>query len=1847
MTSSAPENEPATTTRVTDAPGDVFVFPTSFAQQRLWFLDQLVPGNAFYNVDSAMRMAMAPSDVAVLERSLNEVVRRHESLRTTFKAVDGRPVQMICRELPIPLPVKDLRHLDAARRQAEALRLASEEARQPFNLQQGPLLRTTLLRTDEAEYVFLLTMHHIVADGWSIGVFWKELTAIWQAFERGVASPLPPLPIQYADFAVWQRTWLDGGVGALHLKYWKDQLADLPVTEMPTDWPRPEVQSFMGATHTFWIPARLHTQLRRLSHREGVTLFMTLLSAFVALLCRYTGQEDIVVGTPIANRNRAEIEDLIGFFVNSLAMRTDVSGDPPFRVLLQRVRTMALEAYAHQDLPFERLVQELQPERDMGRHPLFQTSFQLFTASDQSRRSAAEDGQLTVAKGTANIDFALDLWEYTDGIHGSIEYSTDLFEAPTISRVANHYLTILAGVLGRPDARVSELPLLTSRERRQLLTEWNATAVPYDEGMGVHQLFEAQVARTPDGIAMSAGGDERVTYAELNATADHVAQLLSERGIGRNDLVGICMERSIDMVASILGIWKSGAAYVPLDPRYPSERMAFIVEDARPKLVLTQGATEGRVANLPVRCVRVDTDGNHWQGASAANHAGAPSEPPDLAYVMYTSGSTGSPKGVMVAQRAVCNQLLWAQSAMPLGPDDRVVQHYSIGFDASVLEIFGALQAGARLVLAPPVPHFDAREFARLLKREAVTAIDTVPSILRLLLEEDEFAESRSLRRATCGGEPLLVSDQEQFFNRFDAELHNAYGPTEATIGATFWTCCREDSSGVVVPIGRPIANTAVYILDPHMNPVPVGVAGEIWIGGHGVARGYLNRPELTAERFVSNPFSGNPDDRLYRSGDRGRFLVDGTIEYLGRVDDQIKRHGVRVEPGEIEACLLRHPSVSACAVVAHESEGTEGQLVAYVVPNAARPEIWPSVGEYGVYDELTYFAMTHDERRNAAYRTALQRVVGQRTVVDVGTGADAVLARLCVERGAARVYAIEILDEAYEQAAELVRRLGLEDRIVVIHGDSTQVELPEKVDVCVSELLGTIGSSEGAPGILNDARRFLKPGGIMIPARCVTRVAAITLPDQLRGSPRFGEQAQAYVDRIFAQRGAPFDLRVCLKNFPREHVISDVGVFEELDFRHPVAAESHMAMRLRIRERARLDGFLVWIVVYPADGVTIDVLDGHVNWLPVFFPAFYPGLEVEPGDSIRAECWRTQGHAVYPDYRIAGTVQRASGWEMAFDYRSSYGNTTFKGLPFYEALFGEGRAPTTVAAVSTESAEQLTRWREVYEELYSGAPETSEPTFNLVGWNSSYTGRPIEPDHMREQVDATVARIIRFEPQRVLEIGCGPGLLLFRLARGCSRYVGTDFSAVALDYVRRQLVAEKLDHVELLERAADDLADLPSDAFDTVILNSVVQYFPSVEYLVGVLEQAVRVTAAEGRIFLGDVRSLPLLEAFYASVERAQTVADGRSAGEWRERIWRRRAEEEELAIAPEFFTALRRAVPAISQVEVGLKRGWHRNELTQFRYDVSLAVKTAGVPPAEPWWRDWREISSVQAIADWVGAGTLPAIGVRGMPNARVTLEVRALEDLSRDGVEVMTGLDVSAGGTAAIEPEELWELGARLGCDVTVSPSSVGLDLMDVVFRRKSRGEAWGIADLGAPALSGPIAWDSYTTDPLQSRRARHLVPALNRYLKVVLPEQMIPSAIVLLSALPRTANGKVDRRALSLPSRLRSGTEGAFVAPRNVVEQRLADIWGELLKYQQLGIHDNFFTHLGGHSLLATQLISRVRDAFEIELPLRRLFEAPTIAELALVVEETLIDVIEGVDEDNARRLVQGQGAATGD
>ncbi|MCP4659863.1 MAG: amino acid adenylation domain-containing protein, partial [bacterium] len=1520
--------------------------PLSFAQQRLWFVSQLVPGSPAYNMPDPIRLA-GKLDPVALEGALGEIVRRHEVLRTRFPSIGGTPRQVIAPRSELRLPIVDLRALPQGRRQAEARRLAHQEAEWPFDLVRGPLIRVLLVQLDghegaPGEFMLLRTLHHIVSDGWSEGLFCRELTLLYEAFLRHQPSPLPELPIQYADYAVWQRAWYRGRALELPLSYWRRQLADLPVLNLPADRPRSADQPCRGEFKIVELPANLTGPLRRLSHAVRGSLYMTLLAAFMALLHRYTGQRDVVVGSPIANRNRREIEGLIGFFVNNLVMRGDLSGNPGFSELLERVREMALDAYAHQDLPFERLVEELQPERELNRNPFFQVVFALQNAP----HSDVKLPDLTLSRvgldfDQVAIDLELHLWEPSAGrLRGYFVYNPELFDATRIARWSKHLELLLSAVAQSPEIRIADLPLLAQAERHQLLIAWNDRRAESPGSGCFHQLFEARVERAPDAVALVVAGSDggagetgRLTYGQLNRRANRLAHRLRSMGVGADCLVGLSAERSPEMVVGFLAILKAGGAVVPLDPTYPRQRLAFMLEDSGVGILLTQQRLFDRLPpNAPQLelldpCPAPAAGGENPEAGdlSAENLPFVPLRG-NLAYVIYTSGSTGRPKGVMVPHGGLSSRAV--NSTLDTAPADQVLQFASLSFDAAVFEIAIAFAAGATLHLTPGGVPLAGPPLLDLLRERRITQAILPPSVLAAL-PPPAVCDLPALRTLAVAGEACPTELAQRWVERDDRPMGrrkflNGYGPTEATIAASTGECA---GRGRKPPIGRPLPEVRIHLLDADLNPVPAGVPGELHIAGVGLARGYLRRPELTAERFLPNPFATRPGERMYRSGDLARYLADGSIDFLGRLDTQVKVRGFRIELGEIETVLRRHPAVREAVLTVGEAALGERRLVAYLV-----------------------------------------------------------------------------------------------------------------------------------------------------------------------------------------------------------------------------------------RE---------------TEGPAADV----------------PAVE----------------------------------WEN----------------------------------------EHVRYWRKLHEDLLTPAgaapePVPSETSLNPIGWNSSYTGRPIELDAMREWAEHAVERILRLEPDRVLEIGCGSGMLLLRIAPHTSRYLGTDISSAALDALASEVTSpgRRLSQVTLRRQAADDLAGIEAGEFDTVVLNSVVQYFPSIDYLVRVLHRAVAVAAPGGSIFVGDVRSLPLLDAFCASVEFFK--ADGTlPLNELGQRVRRRRMRERELVIDPALFVALRRECPRIRQVRILPKGGRHHNEMTRFRYDVVIELEAAatgraaveriaggtvspdrlapgdGKPAVTPdaVWLDWRrDAVTPAAVRQVLGERRPPLLGIRRVPDPRLWKAVRLLDLLAHPGgMETVAELEkvLAASSAEGMELEDLRELARDTSYSLELDRRHLPRDgSYDVVFRR-SLENAVRSPVLGS-RRNAPLPCErireeeherprsAYANNPLHQRAARELIPRLRNYLEERLPGFMVPAAFVLLDALPLSPSGKVDRRALPEPDCVRPELEESFVASRTPTEKTMVESWSEVLGLKEIGVYDNFF-ELGGHSLLATQVISRLRQSVRSDLPLRSLFEHPTVAKLARYVD----------------------------
>lgn len=910
--------------------------PLSFAQQRLWFLNQLVPGNPFYNVPGVIRLR-GHLDVAILEHTLNEIVRHQETLRTTFPDSNGSPRQVIASSLALPLPLVDLQGLTEREIQKRTeLELIQLEARQPFDLGTGPLIRVTLLRLAPQEHVLILNMHHIICDGWSLGVFFSELATVYEAYRKAQPSPLQPLQVQYADYALWQREWLENQVLDEQLRYWRQQLEQAPLLlELPTDFSRPALQSFRGSVEMFLLSADLIHKIKLLAQRTETTLFMVLLSALNALLYRYTGQTDLVIGTPIANRKRPEIEGLIGFFVNTLAMRTNLAGNPTFLELLERVKEVALGAYAHQDLPFERLVEELQPERSLSYMPLVQ----VLLAVQNVRMAPQQIPGLTLQmeafdEGVAPFDLSLFCREQGEELAIDLVYSTDLFAASSMKRLAQHLCILLESAVVEPQQRISDLPLLSEFERAYLLHTWNQNALDFPLEYYPHQLFEAQVAQTPDSLALTCG-EASLSYAELNRLANQLAHYLRQQQVGPETLVGLFTERSLEMMIGLLGILKSGGAYVPLDPTYPRDRLAFMLNDIQAPVLVTQEHLRVTLPEYNGSVLCLDSD-RAWLASAKAEDLPTLTRPDNLGYVMYTSGSTGKPKGVAMCLYTLTNLVRWQRTSYPDAA--RSLQFAPLGFDISFQEIFSTLTSGETLVLSSQEQRRNPEALLQLLHEQNVERIFVPFVALQALAEvvEQSGTVPGCLREIFTAGEQLrLTQPIRHLMARLDGGLmHNNYGPSECHVTTVYDLPMPLERCATLPPVGRPIANATMYLLDKQLHPVPVGVTGEVYIGGEMLlTRGYFNRPDLTAERFIPNPFSSRPGGRLYTVGDLARYLEDGNIEFIGRVDFQVKVRGYRVELGEIEVVLQQHPAVQEVVVTTREERPGEKQLVAYIIP--------------------------------------------------------------------------------------------------------------------------------------------------------------------------------------------------------------------------------------------------------------------------------------------------------------------------------------------------------------------------------------------------------------------------------------------------------------------------------------------------------------------------------------------------------------------------------------------------------------------------------------------------------------------------------------------------------------------------------------------------------------------------------------------------------------------------------------------------------------------------------------------------------------------------------------------------
>ncbi|MFN6462896.1 MAG: non-ribosomal peptide synthetase [Nostoc sp. DedVER02] len=1454
----------------------------SFAQSRLWFLAQLEGKgtSATYNMPFALQLD-GNLNVEALRQSLTYLLERHTTLRTYFPALEGEP-QVVIRNIEDieVLEIADLQALDSQTQAETVQKLADTHAQAPFNLNTDTLFRAKLLQLGQQKNILLINIHHIISDGWSMGVFKREWRQAYTAYAVGSTPNLSPLPIQYSDYAAWQRSWLQGESLSSQENYWKQQLSDAPrLLELPTDYPRPAQQSYQGEREEYCLSKELTQKLKAISQQQGVSLFMTLLTAFNILLSRYSRQDDLCVGSGIANRTHSYTEGLIGFFVNTLVLRSKIKPEQGFSELLQQTRQTCLDAYANQDIPFEYLVEQLQPERSLSHNPLFQVMMVMQNAAGAGVNVSLPGLDIQYLEQSfpfAKFDLLLDLCERDEQLHCMWEYATDLFAASTIKRMAGHFEVLLTAITQNPQQPIYQLPIITPAESQQLQI-WNQTDADYPKDLCIYQLFAAQVEKTPNNIAV-VFDEQKLTYQQLNQKANQLAHyLIQNHQIQPNTLIGICVERSLETIIGLLAILKAGAAYVPIDPSYPQERIHLMLEDSDAAVLLT---TKSIRKQLPLEkfnnyCQLLFLDEQTWTQQPTDNPQ-INSSPDDLAYVIYTSGSTGRPKGVAICHSSLTNFLYSMKDKPGITASDTLLAITTISFDIAALEIYLPLIVGAKIILASREIASDGLQLAEQLHNNAATIMQATPATWRMLLTAG-WKGSNQLK-IYCGGEALTWELAYQLLER-SAELWNLYGPTETTIWSDIYQVNTfeqyKNFQGSVLSIGKAIANTGIYILDNYNQPLPPGIPGELCIAGAGLAQGYLNRPDLTAEKFITLELLGKTE-RIYKTGDLARWLPDGNLQYLGRIDRQVKLRGFRIELGEIEACLLKHPKIQEAVVLVREESESDRRLLAYIVP-----------------------AQTED--------------------------------------------------------------------------------------------------------------KYLQ-----------------------------GEQVEL--------------------------------------------------------------------------------------WQQIFNDAYYQ--QQNPED---------------------------------------------------------------------------------------------DPTLNLASWINSYTGNPYPKTVMQEWRDTTVDQILELAPQQVWEIGCGAGMLLFKIAPHCQHYLGTDFSSGGLQYIEQYLKQQSInDKVTLKTRAANQFDGIETNAYDLVIINSVIQYFPSLDYLLSVIEGAIKTVSPQGKIFIGDVRNLNLLEAFHTAVEFYR-APDELSIQDLRQQIQKSIRTEGELLIDPDLFIAIKQKFPRISHVEIQLKRGYSHTEMSRFRYDVVLYLDGTDTPVAESQCLDWQEQQLNLATIEKILATQQPdLLRIKDIPNARLTLEMALLENIPQLEGNVADLKAVISQIKLGIEPEVFRTLTRDLPYTPFIQYSSTGFAYYDVILQRNipeqetiprfNQRENWRLKP-----------WQHYANQPLQYRInqvAPELLEEWRDLLAKNLPDYMIPNHFLVLEKLPLTPNGKVDRKALPAPGAAVAATD--IELPVTETEKLLAQLWAKLLKYEAVARQDNFF-NLGGHSLLATQLCYRIRDTFNVEIPLRQVFDSPILSELASYID----------------------------
>ncbi len=1456
--------------------------PLTEAQKEIWYASQLNEDAARAYNDSIIAHLRGSLDTEALSRALQTLVQRHEALRATFHP--SGEYQEIAFSGTIEVPVINLSSLDKEAKAAERARLLANEARQVFNLATGPLVRVQLIKLEADLYQLVLVAHHIICDGWSFAVLLQELGELYTAEIRGRQAAIPPAG-RFSEFARWDAEQMFGEEGAKAESFWLNQFSTPPpALDLPTDRPRPQNKTFNASVESFLLDEALYQDVKRLGAKNGATLFATLLAGFNALLSRLSGQADLVIAVPAAGQSMIGEERLVGHCANLLPVRSQVRADEAFADYLKRVKRTVLDAYEHQNYTYGLLVQRLALPRDPSRSPLLSVMFNI----DRSGFKGLEFGDIPVdistnRKAFATFDLYFNMLETDSGVVIDCEYNSDLFEATTIKRWLEHYRALLEGAVRDDRQAISHLPLLGQAQLQEQLVEWNNTAMTYPRNACVHELFAEQAEQTPNATAVQFEG-ETLTYGELNARANQLANHLLKAGVGQETLVGICVERSLDMMVGLLGIMKSGAAYVPIDPAYPQERVTAIVEDSGIQTVVTQAHLAFDLREQIPQVICLDLE---WEQIATSSQeppvAKTPSQ--NLAYVIYTSGSTGKPKGVEVGHQALVNLLCSMQKEPGLAATDTLLAVTTLSFDIAGLELFLPLITGAKVLIASREVAADGNLLMRLLADSRASVMQATPATWRLLLEAGW--RGNNTFKILCGGEALpreLATD----LVRCGGSLWNMYGPTETTIWSSVGRI--EPREGAIF-LGHPIANTQFYVLDGNLQPLPIGIPGELHIGGDGLARGYYKRPELTAEKFVGSPFSSDEETKLYKTGDLVRRLADGNLEFLGRIDHQVKVRGFRIELGEIEAALNQHPDVANSVVMAREDAPGNKRLVAYVVP--------------------------------------------------------------------------------------------------------------------------TVGGNHQA---------------------------------------------------------------------------------EELGDEH-------------------------------------------------------------------------------------------SYWEKQWD-------------TLYSSAIGEENAAT-------------------YTE--------EDPTLKLIRWTEGVVDAETE---MREWVGHTLDRIRPLRPERVLEIGCGTGLLLFQIAPQCVKYVGTDYSKVAIEYLQKRIeqLSLNLPQVELLHRKADDFDDFQEASFDLIIINSVVQYFPNMDYLARVIEGAAKLLQPGGHLFIGDVQNFALLEAYHTD-SMLRRMDESLSIAALKQRVQKRLELESELTVDPDFFSALKTRLPEIGEVDIQLRRGRIDNEPTKYHYDVTMRVGDPVEAPETPEWIFWKQAGlTLEKLRGVLESHSGDRLCIADIPNARLGSDIASLRLIEHDSA--LRNVEQLKAALASIEkgihPEDIWELCAALGYEAHLRYSDNGASgYFDAIFNKPgSRVGGRRFTALRHPVTLRPV--HEYGNNPANKLSTQSLPADLRKHLAGKLPDYMVPAAFVVMEALPLTPNGKVDRKTLPAPDTSTFTQGRAYVAPTNEQEGALAEIWAKVLRLDKVSIHDDVF-ELGGDSLLIFQMVTRATQS-GLRITPKQIFEHRTVAAIVKAIAATSDPVV---------------------